>query len=75
MAVSFAAAVAHSGRASTLYKSKKLARNCHNNLKKKKREGCEGEESEVQGAEQRNSAGSSLHYRYFVDFNSFNTCT
>jgi hypothetical protein len=28
----------HSGRASTLYKSKKLARNCHNNLKKKRKE-------------------------------------
>jgi hypothetical protein len=58
--------MAHGGRSPALYKSRKLARKCHNNSEKKEREGW-GEESE--GAEQRSSADSSLHYWYFVDFN------
>jgi hypothetical protein len=42
-------------------------------IRKKEREGWEGEESV--GAEQRSSVGSSLHCKYFVDFNAFSTYT
>jgi hypothetical protein len=63
-----AAVVAYGSRSPNLYKSRKLARKCHKNSKKR-REGCEGEESE--GAERRSSAGSSLHWSVFRRFQLF----
>jgi hypothetical protein len=63
--------VGHSDWSANPYKTQKLAQKCQNNSEK--REGWEGEESK--GAEQRSSAGSSLHYKYFVDFNPFSTYT
>jgi hypothetical protein len=46
--VSSTAAVDHGSRKLGLHKSRKLAQSCHSNSKKE-REGCEGEESEVEG--------------------------
>jgi hypothetical protein len=63
----------YNGRIAFLRISRKLARKCHKNSKKKEREGWEGEESE--GAEQQSFAGSSLHYKYFADLNPFSTYT
>jgi hypothetical protein len=55
------AALAHGGKFPLLYIRRKLARKCHNNSEKKK---------EGVGKERGSSVGSSLHCKYFDDFNS-----